>query len=61
MDIREIKELLANKDVLINMRINSRLLNLFDDTLKSDLKFKSRSDFVNDAILRYLEEKGVFK
>lgn len=58
MDIKEIHQLLKNRTAFMQVRINPKLLALFTETIETDTDYNSRTDFIEAAVLKYLEEKG---
>ncbi len=61
MDVLKLQKLLKNKDKTITIRINSDLLALLDKEVKKNGELKSRNEFVERCILKYLSKKGKLK
>ncbi len=58
MKSEELAKLLRNRSKVISIKLNPKLLNLLDETLKDDTEFSSRNEFFERCVLKYLEEKG---
>jgi len=54
----KIAELTRNRNKLISVRLNEKLVELLDETIKKDSDISSRNEFFEKCVLRYLEEKG---
>ena len=54
----KIAELTRNRNKLISVRLNGKLVELLDETIKEDSDISSRNEFFEKCVLRYLEEKG---
>ena len=62
MEHEKVRRFIKNKTKMITMRINPELLTLFDHAIEKDKhNYSGRNDFIEDCILRYLEEKGFIK
>lgn len=60
MDIATITRLTSNKSTGLSIKINPELLALVDQVIEHD-KLSSRQHFFDNAVLTYLEQKGVLK
>ena len=54
----EIARLLRNRTKTLSIRINPDLLKLLEEALKEDHRYKSKTELIEEGILRYLEERG---
>jgi hypothetical protein len=61
MEHAKVRRLIKKKTKMITTRINPELLKLLDDAIEKDKQYSGRNDFIEDCILRYLEQKGVLK
>jgi metal-responsive CopG/Arc/MetJ family transcriptional regulator len=59
MNTEKLYKLLRNKTQLITIKLNPDLVDLLNKTINKDDEFKSRNEFFERSILRYLEEKGI--
>jgi metal-responsive CopG/Arc/MetJ family transcriptional regulator len=57
MDIQELKKLTKNKSKAFPVRLNPKLLELFDKALGQSQEYSSRNDFIESAIIEYLKSK----
>jgi metal-responsive CopG/Arc/MetJ family transcriptional regulator len=51
-------KLLRDRTKVVSVKLNPELVKLLDETLKEDRDFKSRNEFFERCVLKYLEEKG---
>ena len=58
MKSEKLAKLLRNRTKVVSVKLNPQLVKLFDETLKEDDEFKSRNEFFERCVLKYLEEKG---
>ena len=61
MEHAKVRKLIKNKTKMIAMRINPELLDLLDRAIEKDKNYSGRNDFIEDCILRFLEEKGLIR
>jgi metal-responsive CopG/Arc/MetJ family transcriptional regulator len=54
----KLAKLLRNRTKVVSIKLNPDLVKLLDETLKEDKDFKSRNEFFERCVLKYLEEKG---
>ena len=54
----KIAELTRNRNKLLSVRLNEKLVELLDEAIKKDSDISSRNEFFEKCVLRYLEEKG---
>jgi metal-responsive CopG/Arc/MetJ family transcriptional regulator len=59
MNTEKLYKLLRNKTQLITIKLNPDLVDLLNKTINKDDEFKSRNEFFERSVLRYLEEKGI--
>jgi len=56
MEHSKVKNYLKGKTKMITLRINPKLLILLDETIEKDKAFDTRNEFLEGAILDYLEK-----
>ena len=57
MNTEKLYKLLRNRTQLILIKLNPDLVALLNKTINKDDEFKSRNEFFERSVLRYLEEK----
>ena len=57
MNLEKITRFMSNKTKIITVKFNPELMTIIDETINEE-KIASRQQFIDNAVLKYLEEKG---